>query len=131
MATSIKSVMTEGNKKTVVRYNSEYKEFIVQFYIDNIWESKADYYTDDRQDALKTAHKFLDTQYYRECEQYQKDCTRFFAPLDEIVEAIENFEGIAGLSYTELLSMINQSTELKAAVNAQLADRDSIIIGIG
>ena len=48
---------------------------------------------------------------------YLEECTKFFAPLDEINEALLNSEGIAGVSYQELLAIINTDIELKTALN--------------
>ena len=48
---------------------------------------------------------------------YLEECTKFFAPLDEIEEAIINGEGIAGISHQELLAIVNTDTELKTALN--------------
>lgn len=36
----------------------------------------------------------------------------FFAPVDEIIEALNNEEGINGLSYVELLGMVAANEEL-------------------
>jgi hypothetical protein len=52
--------------------------------------------------------------------QYQKDCTSFFAPADEIAEALRNKEGILGLSYSNLIIMIKNNEKLKEAVQRYL-----------
>ncbi|MBT6472505.1 MAG: hypothetical protein HOK52_14740 [Candidatus Marinimicrobia bacterium] len=44
---------------------------------------------------------------------YQEQCTKYFAPLDEIAEAMLNCEGIAGLSFNELYSIIGINKELQ------------------
>jgi hypothetical protein len=42
-------------------------------------------------------------------QQYLKDCTDFFAPLDEIAEAIRNKEGLQGVTYIELIRLVNSN----------------------
>ncbi len=44
---------------------------------------------------------------------YLESCNMFFAPLDEIIEAVENQEGVNGMSYNELVNMINFNPKLK------------------
>jgi hypothetical protein len=46
-------------------------------------------------------------------QQYQEDCTKYFAPLDEIAEALSNGEGINGLTYKELNMMVQSNENLK------------------
>ena len=48
---------------------------------------------------------------------YLEECTKFFAPLDEIEEAIINGEGIAGISHQELLALCNRRTYIRDARN--------------
>lgn len=43
---------------------------------------------------------------------YLESNNMFFAPVDEIIEALNNEEGINGLSYVELLQMIAANEEL-------------------
>ncbi len=44
---------------------------------------------------------------------YLESCTKYFAPLDEIQEALDNNEGLCGLSSVELKSLVNSNKELK------------------
>lgn len=44
---------------------------------------------------------------------YLEQCTKYFAPLDEIQEALNNREGISGLSYNELVLLVNSKVDLK------------------
>ena len=44
---------------------------------------------------------------------YLESCNMFFAPLDEIIEAVENQEGVNCMSYNELVNMINSNLKLK------------------
>jgi hypothetical protein len=50
-------------------------------------------------------------------EQYQDDCTKFFAPCDEIAESLINNEGIAGVDYQTLVSLVGSNPELDARVS--------------
>lgn len=43
---------------------------------------------------------------------YLESNNKFFAPVDEIIEALNNEEGIKGLSYVELLSVLAVNKEL-------------------
>lgn len=43
---------------------------------------------------------------------YVHQCNKYFAPLDEIAEAVINNEGLNGLSNDELLNLISSNTEL-------------------
>lgn len=43
---------------------------------------------------------------------YLESNNMFFAPVDEIIEALNNEEGINGLSYVELLQMIAANEKL-------------------
>ena len=45
---------------------------------------------------------------------YQEQCTKYFAPLDEIAAAIMNGEGTAGLTLEEILSVISINKTLDA-----------------
>lgn len=106
MATKIISTMRQGDNGAKIRYNSEYKEYIVQFFINDKWQTNADYYTDNKTDALTTAHAFCNTDYY-------KQTLKYFAPLDEIAEALVNNEGISMLSNEELKAFYAQSKPLQ------------------
>ena len=44
---------------------------------------------------------------------YQEQCTKYFAPLDEIAEAMLNCEGICGFTFNELYSIIENNKELQ------------------
>lgn len=52
--------------------------------------------------------------------QYQKDCTNFFAPADEIAEALRNNEGIWVFSFSTLTNMVETDEKLKEAVQRYL-----------
>jgi hypothetical protein len=45
---------------------------------------------------------------------YEQQCTKYFLPLDEIAEALNNGEGISGLTYIELKSIVERNSELKS-----------------
>lgn len=49
-------------------------------------------------------------------QQYLDDCTNFFAPADEIAEALRNKEGIWVFSFNTLSNMVNNNEKLKEAV---------------
>ena len=42
----------------VVFYDFDYEEFVVKFYRNGVYLPEADYFTDDRVDACKTASSF-------------------------------------------------------------------------
>ena len=44
---------------------------------------------------------------------YLESCNMFFAPLDEIIEAVESFEGLSGIDYSELKMLVSTNKELK------------------
>lgn len=48
---------------------------------------------------------------------YQESCNKFFAPLDEIIEALENGESLCGLDSSSLNFLINSNQELEFYVN--------------
>lgn len=43
---------------------------------------------------------------------YEESNNKFFTPVDEVIEALTNEEGIKGLSYVELLAMLSVNKEL-------------------
>ena len=43
---------------------------------------------------------------------YEQQCTKYFAPLDEIAEAFVNGESLNGISHNELCFMIQKNEEL-------------------
>lgn len=45
--------------------------------------------------------------------KYLELCNKYFQPLDEIAEALENGEGLSGLSYEELTNLCTLNHELK------------------
>jgi hypothetical protein len=53
-------------------------------------------------------------------EQYEIDCTKFFAPCDEIAEALINNEGIAGVDADTLTALVASNNELDDRVSAYL-----------
>lgn len=44
-----------GNKKAIIKWNDEWEEYQVWFYIDNKFQKEATYHTDDLEDAVGTA----------------------------------------------------------------------------
>ena len=44
--------------RTIIRRDSEWNQYIVQFFRGDEYLSKADYYTSCKQDAFDTAHHF-------------------------------------------------------------------------
>lgn len=44
---------------------------------------------------------------------YFESCNIFFSPIDEIIEALNNNEGINGMSNIELIRLVNSNEELK------------------
>lgn len=48
---------------------------------------------------------------------YLQSCNMFFAPLDEIIEALENNESLYGISNTELNIMVASNSQLTFYVN--------------
>ena len=46
-------------------------------------------------------------------KQYEIDCNKYFAPLDEMAEAIRNKEGICGISFEELENIVNTNKSIK------------------
>lgn len=45
--------------KAKVFFNSEYEEYIVKFFSDNVHCENADYFTNDKEDAINTANAEL------------------------------------------------------------------------
>jgi hypothetical protein len=52
---------------------------------------------------------------------YQEQCVKYFAPLDEIAEAINNTEGLMNISFNELLNMIAVNPELESDLFEMMA----------
>ncbi len=48
---------------------------------------------------------------------YLQSCNMFFAPLDEIIEALEINESLYGISNTELNNMVASNSQLAFYVN--------------
>lgn len=44
---------------------------------------------------------------------YLESCTKYFAPIDEIIEAMDNEEGVAGLSFFELKALVESNINLQ------------------
>jgi hypothetical protein len=53
-------------------------------------------------------------------EQYESDCTKFFAPCDEIAEALINNEGVAGVDANTLKALVASNGELDDRVSAYI-----------
>jgi hypothetical protein len=47
-----------------LKFNREWNEWVVKFYINGIYQKKADYHTSDKQDAYDTARVECDRQNY-------------------------------------------------------------------
>lgn len=60
---------------------------------------------------------------YEEELAYHEECTKYFAPLDEICEAMENDEGIYGLTNDELYTILENNKELMNDVENMLDTR--------
>lgn len=59
MANRIIATASEPNgRKTIIRRDSEWNQYIVQFFRGDEYLSKADYYTSCKQDAFDTANYF-------------------------------------------------------------------------
>jgi hypothetical protein len=43
---------------------------------------------------------------------YLEECNKYFAPLDEIQEALDNGEGLCGISNKDLIAIVNSNPEL-------------------
>jgi hypothetical protein len=43
-----------------VSYESEFEEYSCRLFLNGVKQSNATYYTDDRQDAIQTAHAMID-----------------------------------------------------------------------
>jgi len=54
-STRLITKQTTGNKTAKIYKDSDTGEFIVKFYVDGVYQKDADYFTDDREDALGTA----------------------------------------------------------------------------
>ena len=44
---------------------------------------------------------------------YLEECNKYFAPLDEIQDALENNEGLCGLTYVELHYAVAANPQLQ------------------
>ena len=53
-------------------------------------------------------------------DQYLADCNDFFAPLDEIAEALNNGEGLNGISSIELIFIVHNNAELLERIQKYL-----------
>lgn len=71
------------------------------------------WFRQSRQTDSKTGDKMTE-------QQYLKDCTEFFAPLDEIAEALINEEGVNGISYTELKFIVDNNHILMTRLSVYL-----------
>jgi len=49
---------------------------------------------------------------------YVEQCTKYFAPIDEIAEALNNNEGICGATNIELKLVVENNSELAADIKA-------------
>lgn len=60
-----KSLTIEGkvdgrtHQAVVPRSRNEFGEYVVRFYVDGVHQARADYHTDDRDDAIGTAEAFV------------------------------------------------------------------------
>lgn len=58
MATRTVKHYEKDNKKALVVYSSDWQEYIVKFYTDDVHQKEADYHADDKDDAIGTAKAF-------------------------------------------------------------------------
>jgi hypothetical protein len=47
------------NKKAIIKWNDEWEEYQVWYYIDNKFQKEATYHTDDLEDAVSTAKQMV------------------------------------------------------------------------
>ena len=47
------------NKKAIIKWNDEWEEYQVWYYIDNKFQKEATYHTDDLEDAVGTAKEMV------------------------------------------------------------------------
>lgn len=52
--------------------------------------------------------------------QYLADCNDFFAPLDEIAEALNDGEGLNGLSSIELIFIVDANPDMMERIQKYL-----------
>ena len=71
-----------GNRSVSFYRDTEWNEFVVQFFVDGAHQEDADYHTDDKQDAFDTAANWLkgggvtEASWNRDPEQEKMDATR-------------------------------------------------------
>jgi hypothetical protein len=51
---------TNGERRAVVRYNVEYEEYVVQLFVNGTRNYDADYFTNDRDDAISTMRAMVE-----------------------------------------------------------------------
>jgi hypothetical protein len=54
-STRLVKTQEDGKKTAKIYRDSDTEEYIVKFYVDGVYQRKADYFTDDKQDAIGTA----------------------------------------------------------------------------
>ena len=45
-------------------------------------------------------------------QEYTESCTKYFAPIDEIIEAMDNKHGLSGMTYNELSFIVEGKNDL-------------------
>ena len=55
----LRSVRNKDNSRSVSIYRDDHDEFTLRFFVDNVLQSDADYFTDDEADADGTAQHFV------------------------------------------------------------------------
>lgn len=55
----LKHTDEKGERKIKIYWDSEWQEFTVQLFINDLWQLKADYFTEDKEDAYATSARML------------------------------------------------------------------------
>lgn len=58
---SYPSTYKNGNRKAIIKFNEDWEEYQVWFYVDNKFQKDATYHTDDLDDAASTASRMVES----------------------------------------------------------------------
>lgn len=102
----------EGNQEVKVYYDSEYGEYIVKLFRDGKHYEPADYYSDDKEDAIATSGKMLKegTKYSHSLFEYEVIHADVIAALEQRLDSVKRAD-LSQVEYPEAVAELIDISE--------------------
>lgn len=84
--------ITDGSAVAKIYRDVEWEEFVVKLYVNGVYQSKADYHTDDKSDATSSAREMV-----RRAKENARDSSAYTPPVPAVGSKLILIGGMSGL----------------------------------